>query len=337
MDFQAITAELQAWVAGRIIPGFSVALMTGKDVQSRVDGDAQWQPTPAPLRPGMLYDVASLTKVIGTTTVFLQAWDQKLVAPEMPLKRFLPAFPHATTFRQALTHTSGLEGYIPHRDDLPAPALKRALMTQLAVTDEVDAKVVYRDVNLLLVGWALEQIYHQPIQTLITQQVLRPLGLPKATFQPDPEQCVPTTYDPVAGLRRGVVHDPKSAILGQHSGAAGLFASLADLEMFTQYFFGQKQASAWPDHAQQLTRDWTAHQLGRSLGWDLRHDGQGRLWLYHTGYTGTFWLIQPQSQLALIVLTNRVHPQPNREFLGKRDQLVRRFLADRPDAGTNES
>lgn len=182
MDFQAITAELQAWVTGRIIPGFSVALMTGKDVQSQVSGEAQWQPTSAPLRSGMLYDVASLTKVIGTTTVFLQAWDQKLVAPEMPLKRFLPAFPHPTTFRQALTHTSGLEGYIPHRDDLPAPALKRALLTQLAVTDEVDAKVVYRDVNLLLVGWALEQIYHQPIQTLITQQVLRPLGLPKQRF-----------------------------------------------------------------------------------------------------------------------------------------------------------
>ena len=133
------------------------------------------------------------------------------------------------------------------------------------------------------------------------------------------------------------MHDPKSAILGRHSGAAGLFASLADLEMFTQYFFGQKQASAWPDHAQQLTRDWTAHQLGRSLGWDLRRDGKGRLWLYHTGYTGTFWLIQPQSQLALIVLTNRVHPQPNREFLGKRDQFVQRFMADQPDTGTAES
>lgn len=337
MDFQTIAAELQTWVTGRIIPGFSVALMTGKDVQSKVSGEAQWQPKPAPLRPGMLYDVASLTKVIGTTSVFLQAWDQKLVAPEMPLKRFLLTFPHATTFRQALTHTSGLEGYIPHRDDLPAPELKHALVTQLAVTDEVDSKVVYRDVNLLLVGWALEEIYHQPIQTLITEQVLRSLGLPKATFQPDPKQCVPTTYDPVAGLRRGVVHDPKSAILGRHSGAAGLFASLADLVMFTQYFFGQKQAAAWPDHARQLTRDWTAHQLGRSLGWDLRRDSQGRLWLYHTGYTGTFWLIQPQSQLALIVLTNRVHPQPNREFLSKRDQLVQRFLADGSDAGTNES
>ena len=330
MDFQAVTTGLQKWVAERIVPGFSVALLNGKRVQSKVAGEAQWLPHPEPLRPKMLYDIASLTKVVGTTTVFLQAWDHGLVAPTMPLKQLLPAFPHATTFQQALTHTSGLEGYIPHRDALPAPALKHALLTQLAVTDEVNRKVVYRDVNLLLVGWALEEVYHQPIQKLVTRQVLRPLDLPRATFQPETAQCVPTTYQPLSGLRRGVVHDPKSAILGAHSGAAGLFASLDDLIIFTQYLFGLRTAAAWPKHAQDLTRDWTVHHLGRSLGWDLRHDNQGRLWLYHTGYTGTFWLVQPQSQLALIVLTNRVHPQPNQEFLGRRDQLVHRFLNDQP-------
>ena len=167
MDFQAVTTELQKWVAEQIVPGFSVALLTGKRVQTKVAGEAQWLPHPEPLRPKMLYDLASLTKVVGTTTVFLQAWDHGLVAPTMPLKQLLPAFPHATTFQQALTHTSGLEGYIPHRDALPAPALKHALLTQLAVTDEVNRKVVYRDVNLLLVGWALEEVYHQPIQNRV--------------------------------------------------------------------------------------------------------------------------------------------------------------------------
>ncbi|MDB1564804.1 serine hydrolase domain-containing protein [Lacticaseibacillus paracasei] len=328
MDFQAVTDELKTWTKARVMPGFSVALLTGKTVQTAVSGEAQWFPQPAPLQPHMLYDVASLTKVIGTNTVFLQAWDQGLVSPDMPLHRFLPDFPHTTTFRQALTHTSGLEGYIPHRNALPAPALKQALMTQLTVTEEVDRQVVYRDVNLLLVGWALEQVYHQPIQTLITRQVIQPLALPQATFQPDSQQCVPTTYSPAVGLRQGVVHDPKSAILGKHSGAAGLFASLADLVTFTEYFFGNRQSASWPAHAADLTQDWTKHHLGRSLGWDLRRDGQGRLWLYHTGYTGTFWLIQPDDQLALVVLTNRVHPQPNPAFLAKRDALIARFLSD---------
>lgn len=70
MDFQAVTTGLQKWVAERIVPGFSVALLNGKQVQSKVAGEAQWLPHPEPLRPKMLYDIASLTKVVGTTTVF---------------------------------------------------------------------------------------------------------------------------------------------------------------------------------------------------------------------------------------------------------------------------
>jgi len=143
--------------------------------------------------------------------------------------------------------------------------LRHALLTQLQTTAEVNRKVVYRDVNLLLVGWALEQIAGAPIQTLITQDVIQPLGLPTATFTPNPEQTVPTTYSQAQGLRQGLVHDPKSAILGSHSGAAGLFASLADFVVFTQYLFGQRQSPAWPAWYQQPPKDATAG-LGRTLG-----------------------------------------------------------------------
>lgn len=323
--------DVQHLVTDRLAPGAAVAYLHDGVSEVQVLGEAQWLPTPAPLHSGMLYDLASLTKVVGTTTLWLQAADDGVVSPDQPLNAWLPAFTPATTFREALTHTSGLEGYIPHRDSLPATALKQALLTQLRPDPgERDQRVVYRDVNLLLVGWALEKIYGSPIQTLITERVLRPLGLPQATFAPQAAKCVPTSYDPVHGLRRGVVHDPKSAILKEHSGAAGLFASLADLMVFSEYAFGVRTSPVWPRHFATLNQDYTGHGLGRSLGWDLRRDSVGQLWLYHTGYTGTWWLLQPATKRALIVLTNRVHPVVNTNFLTRRDQIITTFLNGQP-------
>ncbi|WP_461224393.1 serine hydrolase domain-containing protein [Lacticaseibacillus suihuaensis] len=307
-------------------PGWSAAYMHDGVSQLQVSGQRQLWPHPAPLHSGSLYDLASLTKVVGTTTLFLQALAAGSVSLDQPLSTLLPEFGAQTTFRQALTHTSGLEGYIPHRDELAAEALRQALLTQLTVTPECDTQVVYRDVNLLLVGWALEKLYLAPIQTLITRRVLKPLGLDSATFTPAAERCVPTSYSPATGLRQGVVHDPKSAILGCHSGAAGLFASLEDLMRFSEFAFGVRQSVAWPAPFGRLVADYTKAGLGRSLGWDLRRDAAKRLWLYHTGYTGTFWLLQPKLHRALIVLSNRVHPQPNASFLARRDEFVAEFL-----------
>lgn len=324
MDVMAAAKQM---VKDRLAPGVTAAWLHDGAFEVEVYGDATWQPAVTPLHAGMLYDLASLTKVIGTTTVFLQAVSEGRVRIDDRIQTFLPGFPHATTFRQALTHTSGLEGYIPHRDDLAPAALRQALITQLKVTAECDHEVVYRDVNLLLTGWALEEVYGAPIQTLIQRRVLAPLGLPAATFAPDPARCVPTSYSKEAGLRRGVVHDPKAAILGVHSGSAGLFASLADLIVFSEYAFGRRRSPAWPSAFAGILRDETTGGLGRSLGWDLRRDAAGRLWLYHTGYTGTFWLIQPALKQALIVLTNRVHPTPNMAFLTARDKLIAAFLA----------
>ncbi|MCX2455524.1 serine hydrolase domain-containing protein [Lacticaseibacillus nasuensis] len=317
--------QLNGLVNDRLTPGVSAAVDDGARVTMAVFGEATWQPTVTPLRSGALYDLASLTKVLGTTNVFLQALAAGRVGLDQPLREWLPAFTQPTTFRQALTHTSGLEGYIPHRDDLPPAALRQALLTQLHVdAGECDCRVVYRDVNLLLVGWALEAVYHESIQALITARVLRPLGLTQATFTPAPARCVPTTY--ASGqLLQGRVHDPKSAILGAHSGAAGLFASLQDLIRFSHILMGVLTTPAWLKPAW-LLADFTRAKLGRSLGWDLRRDAAHRLWLYHTGYTGGFWLVQPTTRQALIVLTNRVHPKPQPEFLPRRDAIVAAWL-----------
>lgn len=314
---------LHQLVTDRVVPGLSAAILDGQQVWTEVIGDAQWLPEVLPLRPGMAYDLASLTKVLGTTTVFLQALQAGYVSVDQPLHDWLPEFIPTTTFRAALTHTSGLESYIPHRDELKAPALRQALIETLKPTGP--KTVLYRDFNLLLVGWALENVYQDSIQHVIQTQVLAPLKLSGASFHPEPTQTVPTTYAK-GHLLQGQVHDPKARILGEHAGSAGLFATLQDLISYTQYAFGQRTAAAFPMREfAKLPHDFAG---GRTLGWDLRYDATGGTWLYHTGYTGGFWLLQPQTQQALIVLSNRVHPQVNADFLARRDQIVAQYLKD---------
>lgn len=220
---------LQQLVSDQVVPGVSAAILSGQQVWTEVIGDAQWLPMRKPLRPGMAYDLASLTKVLGTTTVFLQALTAGKVSVDQPIHDWLPEFTPATTFRAALTHTSGLESYIPHRDELAAPALRQALIDTLKPTGP--KTVLYRDFNLLLVGWALENIYCDAIQHLIQTKVLEPLQLSGASFHPDPAMTVPTTYAN-GHLLQGVVHDLKP----DFRGTCRLCRPVCDLARFDQLY-----------------------------------------------------------------------------------------------------
>ncbi len=323
----AVDARLHHFVSSGVTPGVSYALLAGGDVYTSVFGNEAIRPETVPLQAHRFYDLASLTKVLGTTPLFLQAVAEGRLALNQPLRTILPDFSGGdVTFQELLTHTSGLAGYIPHRDELPPDQLEQALITQLHEGPERGVHAVYRDFNLLLTGWALERVYGGvPIQQLITTHVLNPLHL-EATFTPTPTLCVPTTYSKQAGLLRGHVHDPKSAILGTHSGAAGLFATLDGVVKFVQSTFDAKSAvmpTAW---AQTLQRDYTAGER-RSIGFNLRYPATSRRpWLYHTGYTGTFVLFDPTAQLGLVVLTNRVHPVVHEDFLKQRDELIHHLL-----------
>lgn len=326
-----IDEPLHHMVTSEVTPGISYAILDHGAVLKHHFGDLQQEPMRLPLPANYYYDLASLTKVIGTTPLLLRALLDGLVQLDEPLVQVLPDFNvPSVTIRQLATHTSGLEGYIPHRDELSARELRHAFMTQLHAGPDAERKVVYRDFNLLLLGWALEHVYgDEPIQNLISAKVLPAFGIQDvASFNPPAARCVPTTYSKTAGLRQGVVHDPKAAILGAHSGAAGLFAQLDGVLGYVQAACGLRAQSLLPANwAVDLQRDFSGG-LGRSIGFDLRHGPiSGRLWLYHTGYTGTFFLMDPTVQSGLVVLGSRVHPVVHPDFLRQRDIIVQRYLA----------
>lgn len=326
-------ALLHQLVDQKIVPGVSYAMICQDDIQTEVFGNKQLVPTVKPLEEGALYDLASLTKVIGTTTVILQLLEAKKLRLDDRVAKYLPRFTdQRVTLRHLLTHTSALSGYIKNRDQLPPAELMAALYT-LKPAAWLGKKVVYADIGLILLGQIIEAFYHRPVQAVITTEVLRPLGMKASTFTPEKKQCVPTELTATRGLIQGEVHDPKAFILGEHCGSAGLFSNLADLIKFAKWMLAPQTIPGVlaPETVAMLYADHTpTHDLGRSLGWDLRYDRNSTPCLYHTGFTGTFMLLDQKGKNALIVLSNRVHPSADNEaFLAWRDKIIATYLAEK--------
>lgn len=334
MQFERTIQTIQQMVTDGVIPGASYGLIAGTDVVQRQVGVAAVVPTPLALWPHALYDLASVSKVVGTTTVALQLIESGQLDVHRAVHDYLPAFqPQDVTVLNLMTHTSGLSGYIAHRNALPAPELLTAIQALPISRANLNHRVVYTDLGLILMGLIIEQLTGQAVQAAVTERVLTPLGLPDATFTPTVDQAVPTTYSQADGLLRGTVHDPKGQVLGQHCGSAGLFASVEDLVRFSQLMLGQVQVPnvLTPATIARLYQDWTPnHHLRRSFGWNLWRpaDHQQPL-IFHTGYTGTLLMLDQAHQTGLIFLSNRVHPTVrNATFLPARRHLIAAWLAD---------
>ncbi|WP_034993794.1 serine hydrolase domain-containing protein [Liquorilactobacillus vini] len=321
-------------VTDQIVPGLSYAILEKNQVvETEVLGASQLVPEKKPLKPNQLYDLASLTKVIGTTTVILKLISTGQLALADSVKKYLPQFyDPRVTIRELLTHTAAITGYIPHRNQLPAKKLMAALYT-LHTGDWLGQRVEYSDLGMIFLGEIIEQLFKKPVQQVITAEVLKPLKMDHSTFSPPAADCVPTTYSPQQGLLQGIVHDPKARILKEHCGSAGLFAPLADLVKFAKWLLADRLSpSLFSERLRdQLFSDQTpTHTAGRSLGWDLRYDRTGQACIYHTGYTGTFMLLDRNSQSSLIGLTNRVHPKEhNQDFLTWRDKIIATYLTEK--------
>lgn len=327
--------QLNAMVDDGVIPGMTYLIFDGDQEWTMSRGWAQLEPTREKLRPGMVYDLASLTKVVGTVPVVALLIQEGCLHLEDPVQRYLPEFsdPRPTT-RNLLTHTSGIHGYIPHRDALTSDQLVTAFLTRQTVDSTLNRQIRYADVNYLYLGWIIERLCGCPVQDVITQRVLKPLGMTTATFHPDPVAAVPTEIQTGRGLIRGRVHDPKGNILGTRCGCAGLFASLSDLTIFGRQLIENHLGNllnAELIDAMFVDQTKIPGFHSRSLGWKLLHDrADGHLLISHTGFTGTWLILDRQTDQGFIFLSNRVHPTAdNQEYLNRRDRIYATYLREK--------
>lgn len=302
--------KIEEQIAAGIYPGASLAIFDQGTWQEFYCG-LENPETGSPVRPGLVYDLASVSKVVGVGTVLAFLVARGDLDIDQPLQEYYPAF-HSkeVTVRQLLTHTSGLDPYIPNRDQLNAVELKQAL-NHLTVLE--DKSFRYTDVNFLLLGFMLEDLYGKSLDSIFEQEIFSPWQMVETSFGPV-EKAVPT----VRAVPAGTVHDPKAQVLGVDAGSAGLFSTVRDLEIFLERHLKN-------DFAEHLTQNFSLETgKTRSLAWNIDDD-----WLDHTGYTGTFIMWNRKSQQAVIFLSNRTYEKDERaQWILDRNELMEQIKQD---------
>jgi CubicO group peptidase (beta-lactamase class C family) len=343
----AAKTVLRDAIAQGVFPG-AVALMGGLDQPARIItmGQLGLDQASEP-RASTLWDLASLTKVVSTTTLALILEEEGLISLTDPLSKYLPGFIGATpddSPRRAvrldhlLTHTSGLPPWKPLYKESSNYGELVGLAESEPLVSAPGQERAYSDLGLILLGAALESCTQSSLAVLEQERIFRPLGLTGATRKPllhKRAQIAPTEERPEGGYYHGVVHDENARAANGLTAHAGLFATGIDMAAFCREWLRAARNETHdaprilPASALKRVLD-GAH--GQCLGWQHAGEGYpglGPRTLHHTGFTGTALWIDPDQNLFLILLTNRVHP--SREGQGNaaaRRDFVRAALQD---------
>jgi CubicO group peptidase (beta-lactamase class C family) len=321
-------AVLERCVADGLVPGAAAAVGTAGETLHRGHfGCAEITPQRRPLEDDALFDVASLTKVVATTTLLLRFVERGQLYLRQRVASLLPGFGAAgkdeVTLRHLLAHTSGLPAWKDLHSHGEDRAAVLAAICREPLERPADSAAVYSDLGFITLGAVLAEVGGEPLDVLAGREVFGPLGMAETQFCPTGAargRCVATEVVPGrGGTLVGTVHDENAAAQAGVSGHAGLFATCRDLERFcrmwlgmgalegVRYLSGASVAAA--------TRDQTGIGQGRGLGWVLQPnpfavpaDLCSPRAYSHTGFTGTSLLLDPDLGVFAVLLTNRVHP-----------------------------
>jgi CubicO group peptidase (beta-lactamase class C family) len=334
---------LEAFLAQKAFPGGVVAV--GKDgalVHLRAFGGLSYDDGAPPVRTDTVYDLASLTKVVVTTTMAMVLVDEDRVDIDKPVSAFLPRFrggaKDRVTVRHLLTHSSGLAWWAPLFQELKGKPAYLERIQSLDLSYEPGSRAEYSDLGIILLGEILERVAGESLDSFARRRIFEPLGMTETLFRPGPDllpRIAPTENDPWRGrVVRGEVHDENAFALGGVAPHAGLFGTAADLARFAQMLVNggvyDHRRIVSRETVEAFTRRAGIPGSSRALGWDTPSEGSSAGTLFsprsfgHTGFTGTSLWIDPERRLFVILLTNRVHPSRENNLI----RQVRPAVAD---------
>ena len=301
---QEIIQKIEQQIEAGIYPGASFAYYRDGEWSDCYLGEANPEIGEQTCQ-GLVYDLASVSKVVGVGTVLTFLWKQGKIELDQSIKTYLPEADYPDiTICQLLTHSTDLDPFIINRDQLNAEELREAMFH---LNRREKRAFLYSDVHFLLLGFLLENYFEKNLDQILQEQVFDPWKMKETQFGPV-SSAVPT----VRGQKAGVVHDPKARLLGKHAGSAGLFSTVKDLKIFLEHYLQDDFAAGLSQNFSDLS------DKERSLAWNLEGD-----WLDHTGYTGTFIMWNRKKQEAAIFLSNRTYEKDERaKWIIDRNQVM---------------
>jgi beta-N-acetylhexosaminidase len=321
-------------IADKAFPGATLAVGYRGNVSVHAFGKLSYDAKAAATNPTTVYDIASLTKVVATTTLVAKLAEGDFAVPldlDAKVERYLPEWAgrpqpewrHKVTVRHLLTHTSGLPAFKEYWRTSKGKADTLARIFAEPLEYEPGTKEIYSDLGIILMAEIIERLTGRTLDDLAKTFVFSPLGMKDTMYRPPKKAWPPIAPTEIDNnlrhrLVQGEVHDENAFAIGGVSGHAGVFSTAPDLAAFCQMLLNGGVYA----HQRILRRATIAlftapQQLSggtRTLGWAVPTEGGSSGHYFsahsfgHTGFTGTSIWIDPDRQLFVVLLTNRVHP-----------------------------
>lgn len=328
-----VDAVVEQAIKDSAFPGaVLLAVKQGVIVHHKAYGRMTFDPSSEKMKQNTIFDMASVTKVIATTSAVMKMTEEKKISLSDRIVKYFPAFGQngkdQITIGNLMVHNSGLPAWKRFYDYCSTPECVLDSIFASSLVFNTGDSTVYSDLGLITVGKIIEQVTGTTLAKYVDSVFFKPLKMESTLFNPPAEwrkRIAPTevdsfwkkTYTPV----RGRVHDENAATLGGISGHAGLFSTASDLAKLLQMElnYGMYGGRRYLDSATiALFTSRQSENSTRAIGWDTRSAGRsfsGTLassrTFQHTGFTGTSVVVDPENNIIVVFLTNRVYPTRN--------------------------
>ncbi|MEM7504045.1 MAG: exo-beta-N-acetylmuramidase NamZ domain-containing protein [Pseudomonadota bacterium] len=360
-----VQTVIEEAIAAGQTPGAVVLVGRGDEVlYFEAFGQRAVVPEAEPMTRDTVFDLASLTKVVATTTSIMQLVEQGRIRLRDRVGTFIPEFSRYgkedVSIQHLLNHTSGLRPDLPLEDEFDGTEVAIERATREVLLAPPGERFVYSDINFFLLGEIVGRVSGQPLHEYAREHVFEPLGMSDTGFLPPDslipriaptEACPPLGWPcggPGAVMLRGTVHDPTARRMDGVAGHAGLFSTARDLAIYSRMILGGGATDGVrilsPLTVAKMTSVATPAHLNerRGLGWDIDSrfsSNRGDLLpmgsFGHTGFTGTSLWLDPLTGTYIVFLSNRVHPDGSGDVVALRARVATLVAAAMEDVSAD--
>lgn len=336
-DFSSIDTLINFSIEDKAFPGAVVIISkNNKIIYEKGFGHLTYDDTSAVVTKNTIYDLASLTKVIATTTATMLCYDKKLFSLDNRVSKFISGFGNngkeKITIKNLLLHNSGLPASLLFYKNTKneTEVLKEIYSCKLLY--KPGSKMVYSDLGMILMGKIIEKVTGKRLDKFCKEEIFDPLGMKSTYFNPPDSlkyKIAPTEVDDYWRHRLiwGEVHDETASLLNDVAGHAGLFSTAEDISKLINVLLNKGEFNGKQFIKSETVKLFTtkySNQSTRALGWDTKseeHSTAGDMFSMksfgHTGFTGTSVWVDPTRDLFVIFLTNRVYPTRENHKISK--------------------